>query len=228
MTTDAAEARRAEPAEAGFAALGEDRIAAQRIAQGPIAPDVAAGYLKEIARTIAYAHSRGFLHRDLKPSNILVDSAGRPRVTDFGLVKPINAQSELTGEGAIVGGDDQRTTVVVLGLARERDAERVGGGAASSRQGREQRRVQAAAEKDSHLCVRGHGGVHRAGLLSDGQRLDPESIVAAVRQLGKDARVLPGADAYYRRTLSLPLYVGMTGQDVERVTGSLERLLQVQ
>jgi UDP-4-amino-4,6-dideoxy-N-acetyl-beta-L-altrosamine transaminase len=37
--------------------------------------------------------------------------------------------------------------------------------------------------------------------------------------------VLPGADAYYRRTLSLPLYVGMTGQDVERVTGSLERLL---
>jgi len=39
------------------------------------------------------------------------------------------------------------------------------------------------------------GGVHRAGLLSDDQRLDPESVVAAVRQLGKDARVLPGADA---------------------------------
>jgi len=36
---------------------------------------------------------------------------------------------------------------------------------------------------------------------------------------------MPGADAYYRRTLSLPLYVGMTGQDVERVTQSLERLL---
>jgi len=39
------------------------------------------------------------------------------------------------------------------------------------------------------------GGVHRAGLLSDEQRLDPESIVAAVREFGKDARVLPGADA---------------------------------
>ena len=36
---------------------------------------------------------------------------------------------------------------------------------------------------------------------------------------------LPGADAYYRRTLSLPLYVGMTGQDVERVVESLERHL---
>src|SRR5580700_4033028 len=39
------------------------------------------------------------------------------------------------------------------------------------------------------------GSVHRAGQLSDDQRLDPDSVAAAVRQLGKDARVLPGADA---------------------------------
>jgi UDP-N-acetylmuramate: L-alanyl-gamma-D-glutamyl-meso-diaminopimelate ligase len=39
------------------------------------------------------------------------------------------------------------------------------------------------------------GGVHRAGQLSEEQRLDPETIVEAVRELGKDARVLPGADA---------------------------------
>jgi UDP-N-acetylmuramate: L-alanyl-gamma-D-glutamyl-meso-diaminopimelate ligase len=39
------------------------------------------------------------------------------------------------------------------------------------------------------------GSVHRPGLLADDQRLDPETIVEAVRHLGKDARVLPGADA---------------------------------
>jgi UDP-N-acetylmuramate: L-alanyl-gamma-D-glutamyl-meso-diaminopimelate ligase len=39
------------------------------------------------------------------------------------------------------------------------------------------------------------GSVHRAGQLADDQRLDPESVAAAVRALGKDARVLPGADA---------------------------------
>jgi UDP-N-acetylmuramate: L-alanyl-gamma-D-glutamyl-meso-diaminopimelate ligase len=39
------------------------------------------------------------------------------------------------------------------------------------------------------------GSVHRAGQLAEDQRLDPESVAAAVRQLGKDARVLPGADA---------------------------------
>ncbi len=39
------------------------------------------------------------------------------------------------------------------------------------------------------------GSVHRAGQLSDEQRLDPETVAAAVRALGKDAQVLPGADA---------------------------------
>jgi UDP-N-acetylmuramate: L-alanyl-gamma-D-glutamyl-meso-diaminopimelate ligase len=39
------------------------------------------------------------------------------------------------------------------------------------------------------------GSVHRAAQLSDEQRLDPETVAAAVRSLGKDARVLPGAGA---------------------------------
>lgn len=39
------------------------------------------------------------------------------------------------------------------------------------------------------------GGVHRAGQLADEQRLDPETITAAIQKLGKDARVLPSADA---------------------------------
>jgi len=39
------------------------------------------------------------------------------------------------------------------------------------------------------------GSVHRAGLLTDDQRLDPETVAGAVQSLGKDARVLPGAEA---------------------------------
>jgi len=39
------------------------------------------------------------------------------------------------------------------------------------------------------------GSVHRAGQLSEEQRLDPQTVAAAVRALEKDARVLPGADA---------------------------------
>jgi UDP-N-acetylmuramate: L-alanyl-gamma-D-glutamyl-meso-diaminopimelate ligase len=39
------------------------------------------------------------------------------------------------------------------------------------------------------------GSVHRAGQLSDDQRLDPESIASAVRQLGKDAQVFASSEA---------------------------------
>jgi UDP-N-acetylmuramate: L-alanyl-gamma-D-glutamyl-meso-diaminopimelate ligase len=39
------------------------------------------------------------------------------------------------------------------------------------------------------------GGVHRSGLLDQAHRLEPEAVAATVRGHGKDARVLPGADA---------------------------------
>ncbi|HKE06544.1 MAG TPA: UDP-N-acetylmuramate:L-alanyl-gamma-D-glutamyl-meso-diaminopimelate ligase [Candidatus Acidoferrum sp.] len=38
------------------------------------------------------------------------------------------------------------------------------------------------------------GSVHRAGMLADDQRLDPEVVAAGVRQLGKETRVLGGAE----------------------------------
>jgi UDP-N-acetylmuramate: L-alanyl-gamma-D-glutamyl-meso-diaminopimelate ligase len=38
------------------------------------------------------------------------------------------------------------------------------------------------------------GSVHRAGQLSEEQRLDPETIAEGVRSLGKDARVMTGSD----------------------------------
>ena len=61
------------------------------------------GLLIKVAGAIDFAHRRGILHRDLKPANILLDRNDQPVVTDLGLAKHIQSNSDLTGTGAIVG-----------------------------------------------------------------------------------------------------------------------------
>ena len=55
--------------------------------------------LAKVAVAVAYAHTQLVVHRDLKPSNVLVDSAGEPRVLDFGIAKLLEASAEQTVTG---------------------------------------------------------------------------------------------------------------------------------
>lgn len=76
---------------------------ADLVRAGPLPARRAAGYVRTVAEAVDYAHRQGVLHRDLKPSNILIDAEDRPRITDFGLARRIEAKANLTQSGVIVG-----------------------------------------------------------------------------------------------------------------------------
>jgi eukaryotic-like serine/threonine-protein kinase len=81
----------------------EGTTLAKRLAQGPLPPREAASLLAKVADAVHAAHLRGVLHRDLKPSNILIDTAGEPLVSDFGLAKRLEDAESVTHTGAILG-----------------------------------------------------------------------------------------------------------------------------
>jgi len=84
-------------------ALVDGPSLAEKAAENPLDSDEAADLVRKVAEAVAFAHGRGVIHRDLKPANILIEHGEEPRITDFGLAKRIEDDSELTKTGAILG-----------------------------------------------------------------------------------------------------------------------------
>jgi eukaryotic-like serine/threonine-protein kinase len=76
---------------------------AERIArEGPLPWQHAFAVGEQVAAALSAAHTHGVIHRDVKPANILIDHAGRVKVTDFGIARAARATT-LTRPGMVLG-----------------------------------------------------------------------------------------------------------------------------
>lgn len=59
----------------------------ERLSSG-LTPAETVDYLRQVAKALDYAHSRGVVHQDLKPANVMV-SDGQAKVMDFGIARRV-------------------------------------------------------------------------------------------------------------------------------------------
>ncbi len=74
----------------------------QRLGEGPLGFDDAINVLRDIARSMAYAHSQNVLHLDLQPANVVL-TRGTAIVTDFGIAPALRAAVRQPLHGFLLG-----------------------------------------------------------------------------------------------------------------------------
>lgn len=92
---------------------------AKRVAGLPQPPRLAAEIVLSLAQAMQFAHERQIVHRDLKPSNILLTELGVAKITDFGLAKRLDDDTNITRTGAVLGTPDFMSPEQAEGRSRD-------------------------------------------------------------------------------------------------------------
>ena len=58
----------------------------------------------ELAAALAQVHRRGLIHKDISPAHVLVDDAGQPRLTGFGIASRLRSERQAPGPPESIAG----------------------------------------------------------------------------------------------------------------------------
>ena len=78
--------------------------------------------MTQLLDALESAHEAGIIHRDVKPANVMVDAGGHAKLTDFGVARFADADSdhEATRAGTIVGTPSYMSPEQIQGQALDR------------------------------------------------------------------------------------------------------------
>ena len=71
--------------------------------------------IKQVAEGLSKVHQKGIIHRDIKPANILFREDGSAALSDFGIAKNLNVDTELTQAGISVGSPSYSSPEQIYG-----------------------------------------------------------------------------------------------------------------
>ncbi len=77
----------------------KDVLSSRRV----ISEDLMLLVAREICLGLDHAHQRGIIHRDIKPANIMITLEGQVKITDFGLAKLHQSQTQQTVASTLLG-----------------------------------------------------------------------------------------------------------------------------
>ncbi|KAJ3296379.1 hypothetical protein HDU79_006858 [Rhizoclosmatium sp. JEL0117] len=80
----------------------------------PISDRMRISIAMDVAKAMAYLHSRGIIHRDLKTENLLVTDYKRIKVCDFGFSRPTPTNAQETRRLSFCGTDSYMAPEIIL------------------------------------------------------------------------------------------------------------------